>query len=308
MPLIINKKLPAYKKLKKESVFEISLERARAQDIRPLEIGILNLMPSATVERTEVQFLRLLANTPLQIKPTLIYFDTHKSSSKQAHFDEFYRPIREVKKNGLDGFIVTGGNLEHHEFENIFFWKELTELFEWAHKHVTSTVYCCWAAHAKLYHRYTIVPKRFVKKKFGVFRHTVLHATRSPFIVGMDDEVLVPHARRRGVEKKQLARHRELEVLIDSVEAGPHVAVGRKGRELYVQGHPEYDRTDIAGEYARDRALGLPIDFPKNYFPKDNARKTPLKNWSANAQVFYSNWINWVYQTTNFDVKKPFMD
>lgn len=308
MALIIDKKLPAFAYLKREQVAEISTERAKRQDIRPMEIGILNLMPSATLERTEVQFLRPLANTPLQIKPTFIRFDEHKSASKQDHFDAFYKSLRDVKKSGLDGLIITGGNLEHHVFEEIRFWKELTDLFDWAREQVTSTVYCCWAAHAMLYHRHGIRPHAYKRKKFGVFKHRVNHASGSPFVEGMDDEILVPHARQRGIREEDLLGLRGLEILIKSEDAGLHLIAGRKGRELYIQGHPEYDRDDIAGEYRRDKALGLPIDFPKNYFPGDDARKTPLKNWGANGQVFYSNWINWVYQTTNVDVKKPLMD
>jgi len=307
MPLIVNKKLPAFKKLKKESVFEIDVERAIRQDIRPLEIGIVNLMPGAVVERTEIQLLRLLSNTPLQIRPTFIYFDKHKSTSKQDHFDAFYKTIAQVKERGLDGLIVTGANLEEYDFESIFYWHELTSFLDWAKKNVTSTIFSCWAVHAGLYHHYGINPRRFEKKQFGIFTHRVLHKTRSPFLTGMDDEVVIPHSRWRGVEKKDIAKLKELQVLIESDEVGPHAIAGRKGREIYLQGHPEYDREDIAGEYFRDKAKGIEINTPKNYFPDGDDSKHPLKNWSANAQVFYSNWINWVYQTTNFDPKKPFM-
>ncbi len=305
MPLIINKNIPAFKTLKRESVFEITTERAKRQDIRPLEIGILNLMPSATVERTETQILRLLANTPLQIRPTFIYFDKHKSHSKQNHFDAYYKKISVVKEGGLDGLIVTGGNLENHVFEDILFWDELTDLFDWARRNVTSTIYCCWATQAALYHQHKIAPCTFTKKKFGVFSHQVHHELRSPLTVGMDDEILVPHARERGIERKHLGKR--FDILVESKEAGPHLFVARKGRDIFVQGHQEYDRPNIAEEHARDIARGLATDFPKNYFPDDNPRKIPLKNWSANGQVFYSNWINWVYQTTHFDVKKPLM-
>jgi homoserine O-succinyltransferase/O-acetyltransferase len=307
MPLIVNKKLPAYEKLRRELVSEISTERARKQDIRPLEIGILNLMPAATVERTETQFLRLLANTPLQIKPTLIYFDKHKSS-KQDHFDAFYRSISQVKESGLDGLIITGGNLESHKFEDIFFWNELTDFFDWAHTHVTSTVYACWAAQAKLYHKYEIKPHIYKKKIFGVFEHDVKNLLNSPLTAGMDDHIFVPHARQRGIESRDVKNKRDLEVLIESKEVGPHLIVGRKGRELYIQGHQEYDRNDIAGEYYRDVETGLKISFPKNYFPDDDENKVPIKNWGANGQVLYANWVNWVYQTTDFEVKKPLMN
>jgi homoserine O-succinyltransferase/O-acetyltransferase len=308
MSLIIDKKLPAFSYLQHASVFEISTERAAAQDIRPLEIGILNLMPSAVVERTETQFLRLLANTPLQIRPTFMYFDSHKSHSSQKHFDSFYRSISEVKERGLDGLIITGANLEQYAFEDVQYWQELTKFFDWIEGHVTSTIFSCWAAHAKLYYSYGISPHKYRQKKFGVFTHRVHHKTGSPFIAGMDDEIFVPHSRWRGVERKDILGKKNLEILVESKEAGPHLVAGRSGRELYAQGHPEYDRSDIAAEYLRDKARGVGIRVPHNYFPKGNDKKIPTKNWGANGQVFYSNWINWVYQTTNVDIKKPLMD
>jgi homoserine O-succinyltransferase len=308
MALIVNKKLPAFAYLKREQVFEISTERARKQDIRPLEIGILNLMPGAVVERTEVQLLRLLANTPLQIRPTFVYFDKHKSTSKQGHFDAFYKTLSEVKARGLDGLIITGANLEEHAFEDIHYWKELTKFLDWAKRHVTSTIFSCWAVHAGLYHHHGIRPQKYKKKKFGIFPHRVNHESNSPLLLSMDDCVFIPHSRWRGVAARDVARHKELEILIDNKELGPHLIAGRKGREIYMQGHPEYDREDIAGEYFRDKAKGLSINPPLNYFPGGDETKTPLKNWSANGQVFYSNWINWVYQTTNVDMKKPLMD
>ncbi len=308
MSLIVDKKLPAFDFLKREQVFEISTEEALKQDIRPLEIGILNLMPSAVVERTEVQLLRLLANTPLQIRPTFVYFDTHKSRSKQDHFDAFYRTIREVEESGLDGLIITGANLEDRAFEGVHYWKELTGFFDWAREHVTSTIFSCWASQAHLYHQYDIPPHTYKKKRFGIFLHQVHHESLSPLLAGMDDEVFIPHSHWRGVERKDIGAHKELEILIENKEVGPHLIVGRGGREVYVQGHPEYYRNDIAEEYLRDKATGISINPPQNYFPDGDETKTPLKNWGANGQVFYANWINWVYQTTNVDIKKPLMD
>ncbi len=307
MPLIVNKKLPAYDKLRKELISEITIDRAKKQDIRPLEIGILNLMPSAVVERTEMQLLRLLANTPLQIRPTFIYFDKHKSKSSQNHFDTFYKTISQVQKQGLDGLIVTGANLEEYDFESVFYWDEITKFFDWAHANVTSAIFSCWATHAALYHQYGIRPHAYTEKQFGIFKHRVHHELNSSLLQGMDDEVMVPHSRWRGVEKKDLVKLKELQTLIDSDEVGPHLIVGRHGREIYVQGHPEYDRNDIAGEYFRDKEKGVKIRPPKNYFPQDNDNHVPSKNWGANGQVFYANWINLVYQTTNFDIKKPLM-
>ncbi len=308
MALIIDKKLPAFAFLKREQVAEISTERAEKQDIRPLEIGILNLMPSAVVERTEVQLLRLLANTPLQIRPTFVYFDTHKSRSKQDHFDAFYRTIAEVKERGLDGLIITGANLEDQEFESVYYWKELVEFMDWARENITSTIFSCWASQAKLYHEYGIAPRSYKTKQFGIFVHQVHHESDSPFVAGMDDEVSIPHSRWRGVERADIAGNKDLEILVESAEVGPHLIVGRSGREIYVQGHPEYYRNDIAEEYFRDKAGGIAINRPINYFPNGDEAKTPVKNWGANGQVFYANWLNWVYQTTNVDVKKPLME
>lgn len=308
MTLVIDKKLPAYSYLEREQVLEMPTEQAEKQDIRPMEIGILNLMPSAVVERTEVQLLRLLANTPLQIRPTFVYFDTHKSRSKQDHFDAFYKTIQQVKEAGLDGLIITGANLEDRAFEDVHYWEELTALMDWAHKNITSTVYSCWAAQAKLYQKYGISPHSYKEKIFGIFLHHVCHETGSPFLSGIDDEVYIPHSRWRGAESKDFAGHKEFQVLIESKKAGPHLIAGRSGREIYVQGHPEYYRNDIAEEYFRDKSEGKAINQPQNYFPKGDETKTPERNWSANGQVFYSNWINWVYRTTNFDVKKPLMD
>jgi len=307
MPLIVNKKLPAYDKLKKELVSEISTERAKQQDIRPLEIGILNLMPSAVVERTELQMLRLLANTPLQIRLTFIYFDIHKSKSNQDHFNSFYKTIAEVKKSGLDGLIVTGANLEEYDFEEVLYWSEIIKFFDWARKNVTSTIFSCWAVHAALYHQYKIRPLVYEQKRFGIFPHRVYHELHPVLLAGVDDEMMVPHSRWRGVERRELTKKKELQILIESAEVGPHLIVGRKGREVYMQGHPEYDRNDIAGEYFRDKAKGIKVDPPKNYFPDNDKDKVPTKNWGANGQVFYANWINWVYQMTNVDVKKPLM-
>ena len=188
----------AFAYLKREQIFEISTERAKRQDIRPLEIGILNLMPSAVVERTEFQLLRLLANTPLQIRPTFVYFDEHKSNSKQGHFDAFYKTISEVKARGLDGLIITGANLEEYAFEDVRYWKEFTEFLDWAKRHVTSTILSCWAVHAGLYYHYGIRPQKYAKKKFGIFLHRVHHESGSPLLTGMDDEIYLPHSRRRG--------------------------------------------------------------------------------------------------------------
>ena len=213
-----------------------------------------------------------------------------------------------MKEAGLDGLIITGANLEDRAFEDVHYWKELVALMDWAHGNVTSTIFSCWAAQAKLYQKYGIAPHTYKEKVFGIFPHKVLHETGSPFLSGMDDEVVIPHSRWRGAEAKDFTGKKEFQILIDSEKSGPHLIAGRGGREIYVQGHPEYYRNDISEEYFRDKSEGKKINIPSNYFPKGDETKTPERNWSANGQVFYSNWINWVYRTTNYDIKKPLME
>ena len=213
-----------------------------------------------------------------------------------------------IRQDKVHGICSTGANLEEYEFENVFYWKEFTGFLDWAKENITSTIFSCWAVHAGLYHHYGVRPRTYEKKQFGIFPHRVRHEPGSPFLASMDDEILVPHSRWKGIEQSDIDAHKELETLIESEGAGPHLIVGHQGRELYLQGHPEYDRGDIAEEYLRDKAKGIAINSPQHYFPGNDETKTPLRNWSANGQVFYSNWINWVYQTTNVDVKKPLMD
>jgi len=263
---------------------------------QPLRVGILMLMPSATVERTEMQFSRFLMNAPFPVEPVFFYFDKHKSHSKQDYFDERYKKIADIKKEGLDGLIITGANLEQIPFEEVQYWRELLSFLDWARENISSTIYSCWAAHAALKHFYGIEPVMNKKKQFGIFPHKVYQGSTCPITFGIDEQVFVPHSRWRGEDKASLAAHKDLEVLIDSEEVGPHLIVGRGGREIYVQGHPEYDRDDIGGEYFRDKNEGLEINKPLHYFPDDDDTKLPAKTWGANGQIFYNNWVRWLHQ------------
>ena len=312
MPLVIpsSKDLPITEKLREERVPVIDRSRAQHQDIRPLKIGLINLMPSATREQTEIQFFRLLGNTPLQIEPTLIRFDDYLPNTGRERMEIFYKPWKEIKKIGLDGLIVSGANLECNEdgsqrdFSSLFFYNELTEIISWAQEYVTSSIYCCMAAHLALEHFYKI-PRTLAKEKiFGVFPHTIVPENHPEFLRGMNDIIHVPHA-RWGQIKPQDITHKDLEILMENPDCGWHMILGRDGREIYLQGHAEYDREDLVGEYLRDKVHGGKL--PRNYFIDDDPGKGPLCSWKADASVFFRNWVNHVYQTTNFDLGKAFM-
>lgn len=307
MPLIVSSSLPAYHQLEQDGVPIIRTSVAEHQDIRPLEIGLLNLMPSAVYQKTEEQFFRLLGNTPLQINPVLVKLDGYTSSkpSGREHLDAFYKPFSEVKKSGLDGLIITGANIEDLSLEEIKFWPELQTVFRWADKNVTSTIYSCWSAYTALKFFYDLDRVRNTNKIFGCFPHAI--TTENPLTKNLDDEFFVPHSRFGGVPVENIETHSDLTVLIKANDphVGFHAASTKDLRQIFLQGHPEYDREDLKGEYLRDKANGQPV--PANYLPNDDETQSPRKNWSANAQVFYSNWINWVYQTTNFDPLKPNM-
>jgi len=304
MPLIVNSQLPAYKILEAENVPIMRQKRAEHQDIRPLNIGLLNLMPTAVHQKTEEQYFRLLGNTPLQINPILVRFDKYKSLKLegQKHLEDFYSPFSEVKKFGLDGLIITGGNVEHLKYEELGYWEELKEIYDWTDKNIASTLYCCWSAHSALDYFYKI--SRIVKpnKIFGTFNHSV--EIRNELTRNLDDKIVVPHSRFGTIDSSKIDQHLELEILVRSqcAQVGFHIAASKNLQKIFLQGHPEYDRNDLKNEYIRDKKNGQHI--PKNYFPNDDETKKPIQNWTANGQVFYSNWINWVYQNTNFDLRK----
>lgn len=310
MPIIVshNDSLPAYQVLENEQVPIIRQGRAEEQDIRPLNIGILNLMPTAAKEATEIQYLRILANSPLQINPYLVYFDNHRSASGEDHLDRFYRKFSEIKKIGLDGLIITGANLEHYEFEKVHFWDELKDFILWADQHVTSTIYGCWASHAGLYIYYGVERVTLGAKRMGVYSHRVHREHGSMLTRSMDDYVDIPYSRWTGIPSDTVASIDDLQVLIESETAGTHLISSKNGRRVFVQGHPEYERETLAREYQRDTGKGIDVSIPQNYFIKDDPRQPPCCAWMANAQVFYSNWINFIYQNTHYDPLKALMD
>lgn len=296
----------------------ITEERAKHQDVRPLRIGFLNLMPTAVMKDTEEQFFFLIGSTPLQIIPEMIAFDEFVSSEeRKKHLDAFYRKFSEVKAEGLDGLIVTGANLEEHSFEEVHYWKELKELLAWAREHVASTLYSCWGAHAALKVFYGIERERYSnadgtpRKITGVFEHKLTDQFVSSLTIGLPDIVLCPHSHWSGVPREDVLKQSELLILLENPEAGILLMEGRKGREVYIQGHPEYAADALRKEYERDRApdrFGEKAQLPQGYFEGGDEKKPSPNLWRASGVVLFHNWINFVYQTTNFDLKKTLMD
>lgn len=301
MPINIPDNLPASEILKSENIFTMNEERALRQDIRPLNIVILNLMPIKTV--TETQLLRLLSNSPLQIDISLIYPKTHdsKNTSKQ-HLFKYYQTFDEIKDKKFDGMIITGAPVETLEFENVDYWDELTKIMEWSTKNVYSTFHICWGAQAGLYYHYGIKKYLLNKKMFGVFTHTV-NKKNVELLRGFDDVFYAPHSRHTGVKKEDIAKIPELQILAESKEAGPYIICSKAGRQIFVTGHSEYDNLSLKEEYERDLSKNLPIDLPKNYFPNDDITKTPIARWKSHANLLFLNWLNYyVYQETPYNL------
>ena len=303
MPIKIPNLLPATQTLHEENIFVITENRAVTQDIRPLRIVMLNLMPQKIV--TETQIARLIGNTPLQVELELLQTATHKSKHTSAeHMLAFYKVFDDIKDQNFDGMIITGAPVEQMPFEEVEYWDELCEIMEWSKTHVTSTLHICWGAQAGLYYHYGIQKQPLDKKLFGVFEHT-LDYKRSILFRGFDDTFLVPHSRHTTVLREDVERVEELRVLSSSKEAGVFVVATDRGRQIFVTGHSEYDADTLKREYLRDKAAGLPIDVPYNYFPNDDDTKEPLVRWRSCANLFYSNWLNYfVYQTTPYDISK----
>ena len=303
MPIKIPNLLPATKVLLDENIFVISETRAITQDIRPLKILMLNLMPKKI--ETETQIARLIGNTPLQVELELLQTATHKSKHTSAeHMLAFYKTFDEVRHNKYDGLIITGAPVEHMEFEEVEYWKELCEIMEWSKTHVTSTFHICWGAQAGLYYHYGIPKYTLDKKLFGVFEHH-LDYKRSILFRGFDDSFVVPHSRHTSCRREDIEAVPELKILASSPEAGIFVVATDKGRQIFVTGHSEYDANTLKNEYLRDKAAGLPIDIPKNYFPDDDDTKEPVVRWRSCANLLYSNWLNYfVYQTTPYDINE----
>jgi homoserine O-succinyltransferase/O-acetyltransferase len=300
MPIKIPNKLPAKKILEKENIFVMDKQRAIHQDIRPLKIALVNLMPT-TIE-TETQIIRMLSNTPLQIEFELIHMASHRSThTDKDHFTAFYKTFNEIKNQRFDGLIITGAPVEHLEFQEVDYWQELLEIMEWAEKNVTSTLFLCWAAQAGLYHYYGVNKYTMKKKIFGVFSHQIVNQN-APLLRGFDNGFLVPHSRHTEVLAQDIKKIKELEILALSSEAGLHIVSSKDGRKIFVIGHSEYDSYTLHNEYKRDKAKGLSIALPENYYPSDDWTKTPINTWHSHGFLFYSNWINYsVYQITPYD-------
>lgn len=301
MPIKIDGRLPAHKALESENVFVMTEERANTQDIRPLNILILNLMP--TKIETETQLLRLLSNSPLQIDVTLLQTATHQSKNvSQEHMLNFYSFFDDVKNKKYDGMVITGAPVELMDFEQVDYWDELCQIFEWTKTNVYSTFHICWGAQAGLYYHYGIPKYSLDKKVFGVFPHRSLDNFH-PLLRGLDEVFYVPHSRHTEIRMNDIALVKELQVLSYSDMVGIHLISDMACRNFFATGHSEYDRDTLFKEYFRDKSKGLEIDIPYNYFPNDDPTKTPLITWRSSANIIFSNWLNYfVYQKTPYDL------
>ncbi len=302
MPIKIPNELPAYRTLTAENIFVMTETRARTQDIRPLQIAIVNLMP--TKIDTETQLLRLLGNTALQVETELIKMDSHvPKNTAPEHLTAFYKSFNEIRDRNFDGMIITGAPVEHLPFEEVEYWEELCEIMEWSKEHVHSTFHICWGAQAALYYHFGIKKYPLEKKLFGIFPH---RAERKNYILlrGFDDVFMAPHSRHTTVRREDIEACGSLKILASSEEAGVYVCCTDNGRQVFITGHSEYDPLTLEKEYLRDKNAGLPIDIPKNYYPNDDDTKEPMVTWRSHANLLYANWLNYmVYQTTPYDIK-----
>lgn len=303
MPVRVPNTLPAVEELRKENIFVIDEKRASSQDIRPLKIAILNLMPLKLM--TETDLLRLISNTPLQVELDLVLPDGHNwSNTPKEHLDTFYKSFKDIKANNYDGFIITGAPVEMVNFEDVDYWDQLQQFFDWARKHVTSTIYICWAALAGLYHNYGI-PKHVLPKKIsGIFPHCVLDKS-NPLFRGFDDKFYVPHSRHSEVRKEDILKIPQLKILSESDESGVYIIMARNGREIYITGHSEYSPYTLDFEYHRDLEKGMNPSIPKNYYEDDDPNKAPIVKWRSHANLLFTNWLNYfVYQETPYDIRQ----
>lgn len=301
MPLTIQDGLPAVEILNKENIFTMAESRAVSQDIRTLKIVILNLMP--VKKTTEVHLLRLLSNSPLQIKVDLIYAASHNSkNTAHEHLEIFYQTFDQIKEYKYDGMIITGAPVETYDYEQVNYWPEIKKIFKWTETNVTSTLHICWGAQAGLYFHYGI-PKHPVENKIsGVFEHTVSD-NREPIIRGFDDRFLAPHSRHTEVRRNDIEKNKKLDIISESEEAGIYIVSARKGRQIFVTGHSEYDPLTLKDEYFRDLEKGVNPSVPQNYFPDDNPHEYPLVSWRSHAHLLFANWLNYyVYQMTPYNL------
>jgi homoserine O-succinyltransferase len=304
MPIKIPRELPAYRELIAENVFVMTTNRAEHQDIRPLRVGIVNLMP--TTVTTEVQLLRLLGNTPLQVDIAFLRMGSHESrNAPPGHLEKFYLSVREVMALELyfDGLIITGAPVETLPFEDVDYWDERAAVIDYSENHVWSTLHICWGAQAGLYRRYGVEKKPLGKKLFGIFPHRVQERKKALFR-GFDDEFLAPQSRYTASDREAIAACGALTIESESPETGVFISTARKDREIYVSGHLEYDPLTLDLEYRRDLARGLPIAIPENYYPGGDPSKPPLVRWRAHAHLFFSNWLNYVYQETPYNLEE----
>ena len=301
MPIKVQGELPAKEILENENIFVMDETRALHQDIRPLKVLILNNMP--VKQDTELQILRAMSNTPLQIDVTFMHAKSHVSLNTSVnHLNKFYVTLDDVRHEKFDGMIITGAPVEQIEFDKVDYWDEICEIMDWANRHVTSIMHICWAAQAGFYHYYGIDKIDLPKKLFGIYEHRVSNR-KIPLVRGFDDIFLAPHSRHTATPSDAIHACADLTVLAESEEAGVFLAIAEEGKKIFVTGHPEYDRYTLRNEYERDLAKGLPIQVPKNYFPDDDPRERPLLQWRSHSDNLYCNWLNYyVYQITPYDV------
>jgi homoserine O-succinyltransferase len=303
MPIKIPRALPAYIALREERVFVMTEDRAEHQDIRPLRFGIVNLMPT-TVD-TEIQLLRLLGNSPLQVDVSFLKMGSHESrNAPPGHLEKFYISAEEIMDMGMrfDGLIITGAPVETLPFEDVDYWDELAAVIDYSTKNAWSTMHICWGAQAGLYRRYGVQKNTLPKKLFGVFPHQISERY-SPLFRGFDDEFLAPQSRHTACDRDAIAKNPALTIQSETAEAGVFIVTAREGREIYVTGHLEYDSLTLDKEYRRDLGQGKPIDLPGNYYPGNDPSRPPVVRWRAHAHLFFSNWLNWIYQETPFDLE-----
>lgn len=299
MPIKTQNSLPAKGILENENIFVMDENRAIHQDIRPLQICILNLMP--VKQDTELQILRALSNTPLQVDVTFMKMNSHRSmNTSMNHLNQFYHTFDELKENRYDGLMITGAPVEQIPFQEVDYWDELCEIMEWSKKKVTSTLHICWGAQAGLYYHFGLDKVLLPRKLFGIYEHKVMNR-KIPLVRGFDDYFLIPHSRHTAVPADAIHECKELLVLAESEEAGVLLCMAGEGRQIFVMGHPEYDRMTLHNEYLRDKEKGLPIDIPKNYYPDDDPTERPKLQWRSHSNNLYTNWLNYyVYQITDY--------
>jgi len=303
MPIKIPDTLPAAEVLTKENIFVMTEERAERQDIRPLKIAILNLMPTKIV--TETQLLRLIGNTPIQVDVTLLHPESHKSkNTPEQHLTKFYNTFSEIKDLKFDGLIITGAPVEHLEFEEVTYWNELKQIMDWSLRNVYSTFHICWGAQAGLYHHYGIKKYPLKEKMSGIFEHRIA-GPHIKLLRGFDEVFYAPHSRHTEVRREDIEKVKGLEIISESDEAGIYIVTALNGRQIFVTGHSEYDADTLKYEYERDLAKGLNPKIPKHYFPDDDPTKAPVVRWRAHANLLFANWLNYyVYQETPYDLNE----